>query len=321
MNIYDPKISVVMATYNGDNFLGKQVESIISQTRPPHELIVIDDDSTADPRDLLATKLQGTLIKFRYLRNTKNRGSNFSFRLGVRISSGDLIFFSDQDDIWYTEKIEEHVLFHQRNPSAMVVYNDCHYFVQNKVINSPSKADVIESYHGTLEYFVAGCCTSFKKPVADAVNFNLFSFQNYDDQVHTIGKLFNSRLFLNSALQIYRRHGNNQSNLPQNMPKLNRNIWIKYRNKLTNFAIKSLYLHLFILDQNTLETSKNNFNVAGQYLGIESSHFGSVIECIYLLKECSGLVDQLLIFYKNYNCPKLIGIIGGFLCWRIRGLK
>ena len=321
MNPYDPKISVIMATYNGDNFLGKQVESIVSQTKPPQELIIIDDDSATDPRDLIATKLQGTQIKFRYVRNPKNSGSNYSFRLGIQISSGDLIFFSDQDDVWYTKKIEEHLLLHQRNPSAMVVYNDCHYFVQDKIINSPSKADVVESYHGTLEYFVAGCCTSFKKPVADAVNLNLFNFQNYDDQVHTIGKLFNSRFFLNRALQLYRRHGNNQSNLPQNTAKLNRNIWIKYRNRLINFAIKTFYLDLFILDQNTLETSKKYFNIAGQRLNVEFGRFGRIIECIYLLKECSCLVDQLLLFYKYFNCPKLIGIIGGFLWWRIHSLK
>ena len=69
---------------------------------------------------------------------------------------------------------------------------------------------------GTIDHFVAGCCTAFDRVIASAVAKSLYNDLNYDDQVHMIGRILKRRFFLNQSLQLYRRHSNNESNIPQN---------------------------------------------------------------------------------------------------------
>lgn len=315
---YDPRVSVVLATYEGDRFLIDQVLSIINQTRLPDELVVIDDCSTDDPLPILSSTLELIDIELKYHRNLKNCGSNYSFRKGINLSTGDLIFFSDQDDIWYSDKIEAHLNVHRLRSDAMVVINDCEYLIGQKTVGSPTKAEVIQSYHGGLDYFVAGCCTSFKRPVADAVSLNLFSFLNYDDQVHAIGRISKTRVYLNQTLQRYRRHENNQSQLPQNLAELNKSKLIKYKSLSFKLLVEKLFINFFILDNTNLKQTKDLLDHFAFYFGNEMRVLSDVLAHIYCLKNSNTIREKLMIFVSLLGNRNFINILGGFLFWQVR---
>lgn len=98
-------VSVVMATYNGDKFLAAQLDSIIQQTMPADEILIIDDCSTDGTVEIIRAyqQLHGNI---RLLLNSSNQGSSRTFEAALHSSKGDLIFISDQDDIWVANKVE-----------------------------------------------------------------------------------------------------------------------------------------------------------------------------------------------------------------------
>jgi len=98
-------VSVVMCTCNGSKYIVEQLESIINQTYPIHELIIQDDCSTDDTWSIVLEYKK----KYSYIKcfaNIIRRDVNQNFKEAFFHASGDLIAPSDQDDIWAPDKIE-----------------------------------------------------------------------------------------------------------------------------------------------------------------------------------------------------------------------
>lgn len=106
MNIANefPLVSVVMATYNGDRFIGEQLDSILRQTYPNIEVIMVDDGSTDGSIPLLQQYAK-QYPNVKLFLNEKNLGYIRNFEKGMLLATGDFIAPSDQDDIWEPEKI------------------------------------------------------------------------------------------------------------------------------------------------------------------------------------------------------------------------
>lgn len=98
-------VSVVMCTYNGARYLREQLDSILAQTYPIHELIVQDDGST-DGTEAIVAEYAARHPFIRFCRNRAEKGVNGNFYSAMRLATGDLIAISDQDDIWEPRKIE-----------------------------------------------------------------------------------------------------------------------------------------------------------------------------------------------------------------------
>ena len=101
------KISVALATYNGARFLPEQLESFLSQTVLPDEIIVSDDCSTDETVAILREFAARADFPVKIHENPKNLGSTENFAAAIAQCSGDLIFLSDQDDVWLPGKIEK----------------------------------------------------------------------------------------------------------------------------------------------------------------------------------------------------------------------
>jgi glycosyltransferase involved in cell wall biosynthesis len=101
-------VSVVMCTYNGAQYLREQLDSILQQTYPIQELIVQDDCSTDNTVAIVREYMtQCPCIKL-YI-NEHNLGYNKNFKDILMKATGDFIAISDQDDVWFPEKIEMQV--------------------------------------------------------------------------------------------------------------------------------------------------------------------------------------------------------------------
>lgn len=101
------QISVILAAYRGEKFIGEQLESLFAQTCPPDE-ILIGDDSPDDATFQLVRRLaENSPCPIRYFRNAERKGHNLNFSSLLERANGDVIFFCDQDDVWLPEKIEK----------------------------------------------------------------------------------------------------------------------------------------------------------------------------------------------------------------------
>ena len=94
------KISIAMCTYNGAEFLPAQLQSILTQSRPPDEIIICDDRSTDDTQALLKKFATESPIPIAVHINDHNLGSVKNFERTISLCTGDVIALSDQDDVW-----------------------------------------------------------------------------------------------------------------------------------------------------------------------------------------------------------------------------
>jgi cellulose synthase/poly-beta-1,6-N-acetylglucosamine synthase-like glycosyltransferase len=103
-NREDPRFSVVIPTYNRSGHLAAAVRSALTQTYPPHEIIVVDDGSTDDTRSTVEG-LGRNGVPVQYLWQV-NQGAAAARNRGIRAASGDWIALLDSDDIWLPRKLE-----------------------------------------------------------------------------------------------------------------------------------------------------------------------------------------------------------------------
>ncbi|HPH38255.1 MAG TPA: glycosyltransferase, partial [Sediminibacterium sp.] len=114
-------LSIVMCTYNGAAFVEAQVQSILAQTYPFEELVIVDDASS-DQTYALLQQLATTDARIKLYQNTTNIGYNANFEKAIRYSSGAYIAFADQDDIWEKEKLA--LMMDALQPSTALIYCD-----------------------------------------------------------------------------------------------------------------------------------------------------------------------------------------------------
>ena len=100
-----PLVSVVLCTYNGEKFLYPQIDSIIAQTYPNLEIIIVDDASS-DNTPFILEEYSRKDSRVKYHINSANIGYNKNFEKAFSLASADYIAISDQDDIWESNKIE-----------------------------------------------------------------------------------------------------------------------------------------------------------------------------------------------------------------------
>lgn len=116
--------AVVMCTYNGEKHLAEQLNSIYNQSRKIDELVVVDDGSTDRTIDLVKElSASHSNIKTTVVVNSENLGYVRNFQKAAGLATADIIFFSDQDDVWDTTKIEKMLPLFE-NPTTWAAYHD-----------------------------------------------------------------------------------------------------------------------------------------------------------------------------------------------------
>ena len=111
-------IAVIIPTYNRYELLKRAVESVLAQTYPPYEIIVIDDGSTDQTQEI-----QQDFPNIKYLYQ-ENRGVSSARNLGIINAECEWIAFLDSDDVWHEDKLQEQVKFHEENPEILMSYTD-----------------------------------------------------------------------------------------------------------------------------------------------------------------------------------------------------
>ncbi|MDL2265623.1 glycosyltransferase [Parabacteroides sp. OttesenSCG-928-G07] len=102
------KVSVIMCTFNGEEYICSQLDSILNQTYPIHELLIQDDCSTDKTFSILEEYHKKNPF-IRIFRNFEQKGINKNFFSAMEKATGDYIAISDQDDIWELDKIEKQI--------------------------------------------------------------------------------------------------------------------------------------------------------------------------------------------------------------------
>ena len=209
------KISVVMATYNGEKFIDKQLNSIINQSLKPTEIIIIDDFSEDRTKEILEKyKNLNSTIKIVY--NNNNEGHFNTFLKGIFMSEGDYIFLSDQDDIWKLEKIEKMVKILEKNEeivllrSNSVLINDEDTLI-TKLRNKKRLKEINRKKNWS--FWGSGYEMAFVSSIRDflkKIDISLLKeFEYHDVMLGMLSPILGKTFFLEEELNFHRLHNKN----------------------------------------------------------------------------------------------------------------
>ena len=212
------KISVVIATYNGEKYIDEQLKSIINQSRKPDEIIICDDASNDNTLNICESVLKDSDIGFTIIKNQINNGILKNFNKLMDIATGDIIFLCDQDDLWYNNKIERFLATFNEFPNKKVVFSNAD--IVDSELKSLGKTlwDVLAfEYDSNNLHFVkdmlsrnifTGMCMAIKKDWYNQIPV----FSNYmlhDEFIGWCAAFDDVAIPLNECLVAYRQHNNN----------------------------------------------------------------------------------------------------------------
>lgn len=166
-----PAISVIMPAYNAQRFIEKAIRSVMAQSFPDWELIVIDDCS-GDETAAIVEELAREDSRITFLRNEKNMGVAATRNRGLDLCRGDYAALLDSDDLWYPQKLERQLQL-ARETEADIVY--CSYGIVDE--NGEKKcADFLVPEKTDFEAFltkaVISCSTALlSRNIVDSYRF------------------------------------------------------------------------------------------------------------------------------------------------------
>ena len=121
------KITVIIPTYNRDRFILRAIESVQNQTTKVNEIIIVDDGSDDNTKDIL----KDIDIKYIY---QENEGVSSARNMGIKNSKNEWIAFLDSDDTWNETKIEKQIEFHMQNKNILLSHTNELWNRNNKII-------------------------------------------------------------------------------------------------------------------------------------------------------------------------------------------
>lgn len=136
-----PKVSVIMPAFNCEKHIAQTIESVLSQTYRDFELIVVDDGSTDNTKEVVKDYLRDKRIKYIY---QNNRGISAARNKGFAKSYGEYIAFLDSDDLWYSNKLEEQVRLLDMNQDIGLTNCSVNYVDENSNVIGKEECKVID---------------------------------------------------------------------------------------------------------------------------------------------------------------------------------
>ena len=211
------KISVCLASYNGAKFITNQISSILNQLNDNDELIISDDGSTDDTLKIINSFNDDRIVLLNHHKN--NTGKVYShylvtsnFENALLRAKGEIIFLSDQDDIWAPNKVK--VCLEKLKKHSLVMTN-CSVIDTNNNVVSESLFNSIILPRGISKNIIHpkyhGCCMAFRR---DVLVFALPFPKKlilHDSWIGILAEIFGSVTYVDESLVFYRRHLNNSS--------------------------------------------------------------------------------------------------------------
>lgn len=207
-------ISVCMATYNGEKYIKQQLLSILPQIGEHDEVIISDDGSTDKTIDIVRS-VNDKRIK---IVNGPCKGSpTYNFENALKISKGDYIFLSDQDDVWNERKVAICMDYLKR---YACIVSDCNVTNSKGEITHTSFFELLnvksnKYYNLLIKNAYIGCCMAFRREVlAKALPFP-GNIPLHDIWIGNIAAFKYSLAFIPEPLVRFRRHENTESTTTQ----------------------------------------------------------------------------------------------------------
>lgn len=203
------RISVCMATYNGAAYLREQIDSILPQLGMQDELIISDDGSVDGTLGIVCSYRDN---RIRIVESDScKKGPAFNFENALKQAKGDIVFLSDQDDVWMPEKVEVLCKALEKNDlvfsDAYVVNHRGDKLREHFFITPPS----LGCFKNLMFNHYFGATMAFKRQVLEKALPFPDKIPMHDQWLGIVARYYFSTAFIDKPLIKYRRHGENAS--------------------------------------------------------------------------------------------------------------
>ena len=256
-------VSAIMGSYNHEKYIGYAIESVLNQTFPDLELIIIDDCSTDNSRKIIE-EYQTKDQRIKAFFHTKNMGIASTLNDGLKASSGRFIGFIGSDDVWFLNKLEKQLEIIKNDEDKIlwsegVIIDGSGAVTGKKVthlINSPRKKSGNIFQELLREDIVFGQGILFKSEFARNVKFDE-NLRYVNDHLFFV-QLAREHdfLFMPEPLAKYRIHGANTT-------LKNGNTWFKER-----ILIRNLFLQTYSAEMSTSTKADIYYKIGHAFTGL-----------------------------------------------------
>lgn len=216
-------VSVCMATYNGEKFIRHQVESILDEFGQDDELIIVDDSSIDGTTQILRSFGDRRL---RLFVNDKNLGVNAAFEKAIQLAGNEIIFLSDQDDVWVSGRLgvmkdallNSGKMLLTSNAICINTWGEKMELSLGAVSDSSSETylrNILDIFLGKGNYF--GCVMAFRSNLKKVILPFPDYIESHDLWIAKAANLLKSNLHLNEVTLFRRVHGANASIIRRNL--------------------------------------------------------------------------------------------------------
>ena len=197
----NPKVSIVLPTYNGAKYIQQSIESCLNQTYKNIELIIVDDGSTDETPEIIKSYKDE---RIKYIRHKKNEGLPHALNTGFAKATGEYLTWTSDDNYYAKEAIEKMLSF-LRDRKCSFVY--CDYYRFND--ENPSKLNIVKlpDFLVLENHNDVGACFLYSRKVKEVIGDydpNAFLAEDYDYWIR-ISKKF-SMCHLAEPLYFYREY-------------------------------------------------------------------------------------------------------------------
>jgi len=246
-----PKVSIIIPTYNRARLIYKAIESILNQSYQDFEIIIVDDGSTDNTREIVQKYIESQSFKVvnpqvivKYIWQ-ENRGPAAARNRGIREATGKYIALLDSDDIWFYDYLNKQVLFLEKNINFDIVCRSI--FVKDgslgreRRIIGHDKPDNVSTEMLILDGYLSTCGSVFKQECFS-------SGGEYDEKLRgdedidllfRLSQKFNIK-YINDPLGECYKHMDNWTSQPERVILGHLNVCKKNYKICTNRALKKL---------------------------------------------------------------------------------
>lgn len=275
------KISVALATFNGEKFIRKQLSSLINQTLNVNEVIITDDNSSDNTVAIIHNFIKNyeNKIDFSFKINNKNQGYIKNFYNTLKRATGDIIFLCDQDDIWEPDKVESICNLFKTNKKVSAV-STAYDFIDkddNKIIipnfSGVQHMDIEKKLKrrtyvkvSEIETIKAnpspGCTSAISSYIRDYYIKNASLIIPHDWEINIYSAKMGGLYFYNKKLVLYRIHDSNTIGIKYYSPQIKKFFHFNYgEDDKENFKkiLENLYLFFSKYHKNTTDKKVINY--------------------------------------------------------------
>lgn len=210
MNTKKKTVSVAIATFNGELYIAKQIESIVKQSVLPDEVIVSDDRSTDKTLQIIEDIKPTLPFDLKIFKNQKQLGYSQNFNNALKNCSCDIVFICDQDDYWLENKIEVILDSFQTYPNMNLIIHDLEFCDSHLNKTNIRKSSRFKGRINLMHGYVTGMATAIRSEfLKKCMPIPMDISVEYDTWLHHLALYTNSKFYCPTPLALYRRHESN----------------------------------------------------------------------------------------------------------------